>query len=343
MAEKEKAIGALQKAEAALDRIQHFDAKQLAREQELGSTLNFSDAVGSATRVIDLFRQLPKNVLSDFPDGKLNEVTSNANSFFNQLDEILKFDPKVADPFNARNNFINNLNSQYDHYFTFLSPYIAYASSRQRDFGALEREARASIQAVADHATEITGELEKQRQEGSRILDDVRKVAAEHGVSQQAVYFQTESALHDTLAESWKKITIGTAIGLGVFAALSVFLHKWPFLSPTDTYSGLQLALSKGLVFLVIAYFLLLSARNFLAHKHNAIVNRHRQNALLTFNALVNAAGQPEARDIVLSYAAACIFAPQETGYTKTSGGSGTDVPTNIIQTVPKLTSSATG
>jgi hypothetical protein len=81
---------------------------------------------------------------------------------------------------------------------------------------------------------------------------------------------------------------------------------------------------------------LLLSARNFLSHKHNEIVNRHRQNALLTFKALVDAAGQKEAQDVVLSYAAACIFAPQETGYTKTTGTM-PEVPTNIIQSVPKL------
>ena len=280
--------------------------------------------------------------MADLPEGKLNDVIGNANGFFNLLDQIIKFDPKVSDPYNARNSAVNNIINQYDHNFTFLFPYIAYASAKQRDFGALEREARASIQGVADHAAEITRELEKQKDEGSRILDDVRKVAAEHGVSQQAVYFQEESERHDKQAESWKCITIGTAIGLGLFAAVSVFLHKWPFLAPTDTYTGLQLALSKGLVFAVIAYFLFLAARNFLAHKHNAIVNRHRQNALLTFNALVNAAGQPEARDIVLSYASACIFAPQDTGYTKPSAG-GADVPTNIIQTVPKLTSSSAG
>lgn len=339
MADKEKE-SALKKAEDALDRIQHFEAKSLAREQELGSALNFSDAEKPAGAVLDLFRQLPKQALKDFPASKLNEIHSQANGFFNQLEGILKFDPKVADAYNVRNSAIDNLRNQYEHYFNFLSPFIAYASSRQRDFGALEREARASIQTVADHAADITHELETQREEAARILADVRRVAAEHGVSQQAVYFQQESDLHEQQAESWKLITIWTAVGLGVFAAGSVFLHKWSVLAPTDTYTSIQLGLSKALVFVVIAYVLLLSARNFLAHKHNAIVNKHRQNALLTFNALVNAAGQPEARDIVLSYASACIFAPQETGYTK-SGGGGADVPSNIIQTVPKLTSTA--
>lgn len=337
---KEKA-DIFKKAEDSLRRIQQFEPKTLAREDELGNKLNFAEAVEPAGAVIELFRQLPTTALKGFPVSKLSEIQGQADSFFNQLSEITKFDPTVADAFNVRNATIRNIQNQYDHYFNVLSPYIAYAASRERDFEAMEREARASLQKISDHAAEVTSELEQQKQVGALILDEVRKVAAEQGVSQQAIYFQKESELHDTQAETWKTITIGTAVALGLFAAASVFVHKWTFLAPTDTYTGLQLALSKGLVFLVIAYFLLLSSRNFLAHKHNAIVNRHRQNALLTFNAIVNAAGQAEARDIVLSYASACIFAPQDTGYTKTSGGGGADVPTNIIQTVPKLTSSA--
>jgi hypothetical protein len=54
-----------------------------------------------------------------------------------------------------------------------------------------------------------------------------------------------------------------------------------------------------------------------MAHTHNSIVNRHRQNGLQTFTTLVDAAGSSQAQDIVLSHAAASIFEPQETGYAK--------------------------
>ena len=53
MATKEQQ-NTLKRAEQALDRIQQFDVKTLAREQELGSTLNFQEAVRPATRIIDL-------------------------------------------------------------------------------------------------------------------------------------------------------------------------------------------------------------------------------------------------------------------------------------------------
>ena len=98
----------------------------------------------------------------------------------------------------------------------------------------------------------------------------------------------------------WRKRTTKLAIGLGIYAAVSVLLHKIPYLVPSSTYETVQLAISKVLIFSVIAYMLFLSARNFLSHKHNAIVNRHRQNALMTHRALIEAAGDHGIREAIM-------------------------------------------
>ncbi|MFC7538704.1 hypothetical protein ACFQU2_03565 [Siccirubricoccus deserti] len=273
------------------------------------------------------------------PDQMIAHIKSSADSLYSILDEIIKFDARQGDAFSRRTNLIATLQTQYVQHFTTLHSMISYGASRLRDYSALERDARAAMQAASDRADAIAAELEGHQAEAQRILEDVRKTAAEQGVSQQAIYFKDESQEHDAEAHRWRRYTVSVAVALGVYALLSIGLHKVPWLAPTNTYEAVQLGLSKVLIFAVMGYMLFLSARNFLSHKHNAIVNRHRQNALLTFKALVDAAGQEEKRDIVLTYAAACIFAPQETGYTK--GGAQTDLPTNIFQAVPKLTSAA--
>ena len=107
---------------------------------------------------------------------------------------------------------------------------------------------------------------------------------------------------------------------MGGYAVLAIVLHKIPWLTPTDAFQSAQLIAGKVLVFAVIAYMLVLFARNFLSHQHNAIVNKHRQNALMTFTALVDAAKEEDHSDIVLLHAAQCIFSPQETGYAKQAG-----------------------
>ena len=121
-----------------------------------------------------------------------------------------------------------------------------------------------------------------------------------------------------------------------MYSVASLFIHKFPGLDPSDTYQSIQLVTSKVLIFGVIAYMLSLSARNFLSHKHNAILNKHRQNALLTFKALTDAAKEEENRDIVLTHASSCIFAPQDTGYIKTSGVQSSSTNTPLVGLLPK-------
>lgn len=323
-------------AKKSLDRIQTFDPDSLSREQDLGTALNFKEAVEHAKRVISLFQQFPSEYVADLPNSRQEQLRNQADSFFNQLDEILKFDAKRDNAYGVRTNLISSIRDQYETYFNFLSPLIAYGASKVRDYRALEREARAAMQAASDRADEATKNLEISQREAERILTEVRRVAAEQGVSQQAIYFQTESMNHDSDATKWRNATIGTAAGLAIYAAITVTMHKWTWLNPANSYEAIQLALSKVLIFIVIAYMLVLCARNFLSHRHNTVINRHRQNALLTFNALASAAKGEEQKDIVLTYAAACIFAPQDTGYIKSSSGQ-LEIPTNIIQAVPKM------
>jgi hypothetical protein len=124
---------------------------------------------------------------------------------------------------------------------------------------------------------------------------------------------------HEAEASSWQTRTIWMAVGLALYALASLTFHRIELLAPEDAYQTAQLAVSKVLVFAVLSFVLYLCARNFLSHKHNAIIDRHRQNALMTYTALVDAAGDTPNREVILVQAAACIFSPQGTGYTRDS------------------------
>jgi cobalamin biosynthesis protein CbiD len=95
----------------------------------------------------------------------------------------------------------------------------------------------------------------------------------------------------------------------------SLFLHRIDWIKPASNADVFQLITSKILIFTVLGYLLIMAAKNYTTHKHNAVVNRHRQNALLTYRALVTAAEDTGTQDIVLAHAASCIFSPQETGF----------------------------
>lgn len=318
----EQEENARKQAVQSLERMQNFDVSTLPREQELGSELNFKEVVPHAQRLIGLYQQISIPSLDDLPQQFLNTIHTQANADFNRLEEILKFSQREGNAYDRRNQLIKQIADSYDGAFTKLHPIIAYSTSKSADFKRLETEARAMIQAVEDRATELTKNLKQSQDQADGILAEIRKTAAEQGVSQKAVYFRDESKEHDDQAERWRKTTVRLAWLMGGYAFLSLFIHKVPGLKPENAYESVQLAVSKVLIFAVISYMLYLAARNFLAHKHNAIVNKHRQNALMTFKALVDAAKEDENKEIVLTHAAACIFRPQTTAYSREGGGS---------------------
>ncbi len=308
-----------EEAKSSLERMQTFDVQTLPRRDDLGKDFNFAEAVDPANRLVELYKKLSLSALDDFPLAELNSIKSRANEDYTHFDGILKFDPKAGDATQKHGQILNKITSAYQTAFQVLNPFISYSLHKTADFGRLEGEARATIQSIRDQAEEITKGLQKDKEAADQVLEDVRKVAAEHGVTQQAIYFKDSADRHEEEAKRWQGYTIWLAIGLGVYAFLSLFFHNAAWLKASNVPEAIQITVSKTLLFGVIAYMLFLCARNMLAHRHNTIVDRHRQNALMTYKAIVEAAGDTPNREVILVQAGACIFAPQGTGYQKNS------------------------
>lgn len=324
----------LSKAKASLERMQNFDTGQLARD-ELGKSFNFRDAIEPAERLKALFKKVPIGSLEEFPEQQLNNIQKQADSIFNLLEQVSGFDETQANATEARNGIIQSIKEAYQNAFNNLMPFISYGVARTVDFSRLEDEGRAVLQGIEDQTEEALKEIDTSKEEASKVLEEIKKTAAEQGVSQQAHYFSEEAKHHATEADNWKKTTKNWAWVLIGYGVISFFLHKIPIIAPSGTPEAIIFVASKVLIFAVLTYMLVLSARNFLSHKHNAVVNKHRQNALMTFNALVKAGQGQETQDIILNHASACIFTAQDTGYTKHGGSNSGQMP-NLVDLVPK-------
>jgi hypothetical protein len=319
----------------SLTRMQEFSIDTLPREEELGKSYSFKDALEPAKRLVELFKRLSPEALDDFGSTQLTQVESQANACYNLFSSVLEFDATQGNAHDVQQKLIQQITNAYQAAFNTLMPLVGYSLYKSADFQRIDSEARAALQKIKDDANEITESLGEQKIDAEKALEAIRTVAAEQGVTQQAIYFKNEADQNDTDAETWKVKTFNMAKLLGGYAVLSIFIHKIPWLSPTNSYETVQIAVSKILIFAVISFILYLSARNFLSHKHNGVVNRHRQNALLTYKALVEASGEnQQASDAVLVYAASCIYAPQPTGYT--SGGVGGQGAKSVIELLSK-------
>ncbi|MCL4723054.1 MAG: hypothetical protein KJZ90_02165 [Rhodocyclaceae bacterium] len=320
----------IESCKASLERVQNFEASSLARVEDLGRELNFAIVVSDTERLIALYRRLPVSILSDLPGGNLDQIKRWADAEYNRFEQIMKFSAATQNAGDTRNTLITQMQSAYDTAFSNLWQYIAFGVARATDTTVLETEARATLQDIRDKADTISAELAEHQQGADAILANIKRVAAEAGVSQQAEHFKQEADRHETAAATWETTMLNRAKWVGGFAILSIFLHKIPWIGPTTNIESAQLISSKILIFIVLGYLLVLAAKNFLSHKHNAVVNRHRQNALLTYRALADAAHERGAEDIVLAHAASCIFAPQDTGYSK--GGESSSSSRSILE-----------
>lgn len=307
----------------ALERIQAFDPSTLGRVDDLGRQMNFADAVKPAEAIIAVYKRIPMSALPDFTDGQLNTILAQANADYNSFKQILDFNAASNDAVGTRTNLLNSIKVRRDQLFDVLWQYVAYGVARITDTSLLETQARATIQGIQDQAAKLTDQLSKAKSDAENALTAIRAVASEQGVSQQAIYFKDEAQSQETLADTWLTYTYRFAAALAVFAILSLFLHKIEWIRPANNAEMFQLITSKVLIFTVLGYMLIMAARNYTTHKHNAVVNRHRQNALLTYRALVTAAEDTGTQDIVLAHAASCIFSPQDTGFAHGKGESG--------------------
>jgi len=304
----------------ALIAIQNFDASALARTQELGQLNDFAEVINNANSIINLYKKLPASIVDDLPEGHINGIKNAIDADNNLFNRVMTFDPQQNNAPQVRTGLLNEFSGRKDTVFNAIWQFIAYAAATPMNLSSYELQAQSTLKSIEEKVKGVSELLDVSSKEAENTLSEIRAIAAEQGVSQQAIYFKSENEYHEKAAKKWLISVSIFATLLGLSAIGSLFLHKVEWLAPKDALEVSQFITSKFLVFGVLAYVLLLSARNYKTHKHNAVLNKHRQNALLTYRSLVDAAGEKGTEDIVLANAASCIFSPQDTGYTNNKG-----------------------
>jgi hypothetical protein len=326
----------LEQAQETLRTLQDYDLNSLAQKDRLGP-FSFEEAIAPAFRIVSFFQRIPVDMLKEFPQSVQENIKNLARDHLVIFRAIAAFDTAQANPHDQRITTIRDLQQRYESVFNQLHQWIAYASSKTTDFAGLTSEARQAVETIEklrENVATRTGEAETRVAE---LEEQLRQSLAKQGVGKQAQYFENEAANHGREASKWGERTLQWAIGVAVLAVASLFTHRIPWLAPTNTPEAIQFVASKILLFGVLTFMLVRSSRNYMAHKHNEVVNRHKQNSLLTFNALVEAGATPETRNTVLNHAASSIYATPESGYVRggtDSGGSNT----TLVELLPRAT-----
>lgn len=315
MAQYEEELRSRQLLQQLLAGFATFSVAELERH-DLPTEINFAHGSSYFERSLKLFNSLNSIDLTDIPYTKLQSLNSIVTQAHNAFTDIRNF--SIAkfpnNPVAQRDSFLNFVRDQYDSWFENISPTIAYFNSIRRNIGGYEKLAKEQLDQIHAIIDSSDTQLKNAINESQNILLQIRTIAQEAGVSQYAVHFKEEADLNQKNAGPWlwaSSILAGFTFILGILLYIQ-YLFYVPILS---TSQSIQTAIPKLFIFSLLLTSSVWCGKTYRAYRHNAVVNRHRQHALSTFQAFAQAAIDPATKDAVLLQATQCIFSQQPTGF----------------------------
>lgn len=314
--------------EEHLQQISNYavDIKKLTRP-ELGEEVNFSSGKESFQNIFNLLLPLIGRDISNAPRESLKKFEGELSSLLSDFSNIAKFSLAQSNsPVRSRDQMVASLKNRYYNLFESMQPILTfllfYDNSTNRSTQEISNYIKAS--------KELKESSESIYEEIKEILESSRKAVGSIGVSQFSEIFKGEYEHHKKIARHWLIATICVmaaliSAGCGFLFFANHGAENAPYL--------IQLTVTKLLVLTVLFYALNLCSKNYKSHTHNSILNKHRQNALNTFETFVKASGDDgQTKNAVLLEATRTIFANQQTGYL--SGENEVEFPSRIIEII---------
>ena len=306
-----------------LERFESHDSNGLARDEELGIAYSFVESVPYFERIFALINEVRELDTEGIPKNLIVVLKNNVEKAANLFDIVLNFDAKMdGNPAQARDQLVGEIPTMYEEIYGPIKNVLGYSSNdseflsnrtKQADIALKElNDARAAVQT-------LKGKIETDTEE---ILKSMREAAGKTGVSKHSTNFASEAGHHETTAKWW----MGGTIALGglalLFAAFNAWISKWVnnFLFPDlsaapNIEETIQVGLTKFLIFSILIFGMTWAAKNYRAHRHNFVVNKHRQNALTTFETFASATEDEETTNAVLLRTTDAIFGHTSSGY----------------------------
>ena len=162
-----------------------------------------------------------------------------------------------------------------------------------------------------------------------QIHSNAQIVSSEIGTSAYADIFEKEHNEFERSARKWFWGVWGLAAA-GILA-LGAYIYYDP-MSDAGAIGIIRWTSIKVLLASAFFVFLTFAVRNYNAARHNATVNRHRANAMRTFELFTEAAKTEDTKDAVLRQATEAIFGMQSSGFIHRDGaGTAPQQVTEII------------
>jgi hypothetical protein len=349
-----------------LDSIAAYDPNVLVQKERLGAELSFEPVHGIFVEIVSSIGKLRAINLGAAPFPLLNQLLQGIQGLHKNFEQVANFSSAAQNAVQLRDSIITNIENNWGSAYLVVRAFLG--SERHEDeskkemdgltiqlrnviekssetLAVLETKANEADGKLKTFIDERTSAFEKMGAEKISLVDsaleEVRRAAAEAGVSQTSTHFAQEASEHAQSSVGWLWATATTGAALLMFSLFGTSLMSWagvpePALDAKDMVYFRYFA-QKGLVVFCLFFALLWCARNFSAAKHNYVVNKHRSNALASFQAFATSASDEQTKSAVLVQATQSVFSPQPSGYIKSDGDNSPVSP--IVEVLRSATS----
>ena len=288
-----------------------YSSRDFVRKEELGTEFCLEGMNELAKPVFALFSRIDESKLDYLEGPSYVTLKDSIGAFRNFFDEAQRYNAKDG----PRGSGKHSLHGRLDH---------------------LVSEHYAKTQVMIDYlfpldaaANDFLESIKSIKEDHERLLKTLQNVVAREGVGENATYFVKAAESHRQAASKWLWIILCLGISLVAFALSAPLISQVPWFANVDL---IHLGITKFIIFTAIASGMVVAIRNYSTHRHNDIVNSHREMALLTFERLAQATSDEQARRVILTHASACIFSPQPTGLVKEGGALKLPLATELLR-----------
>jgi len=294
-----------------LERVTSLDVDQdLVRASNLGDR-SFKASRALFEEVIEYCDELASFDWPALADPLVKRVADQVENVVTAFEQVRAYTIELSE--GDRDTRAQQVRAAYESLQSEAVPLLGYLSWHSVDVTTMRQELNRVLEEATSEANTAREQIEALKGEAERVVATIQEAAAEAGVATQADTFRRAALRYEQSAKNWLYITVGVGVLTGFAAVLAVTL--WVRNGDVSDAAVLQVLLAKAVLLAVGLFFTTSAARVYRSSSHLAAVNRHREDALRTFRAFVEGAGDDtDVKNKILLEAAHAAFGQTPTG-----------------------------
>lgn len=209
-----------------------------------------------AKPVFALFSRIDESKLGTLTAAPHETLRRSIDYFRNFFEDALRYDPKDMPRGSGGHNLHGRLDQLVLEHYAKTQVIIDY------------------LYPIEDQANKILESIKTTEEDCKRLLRILQNAAAKGGVGENATYFVNAAESHRKAASRWLWTILGLGISLVAFALFAPLISQVAWFGCVDE---IQLGITKFIIFTAIASGMVVAIRNYSTHRHNDIVNSHRE------------------------------------------------------------------